>query len=278
MLGEAAGKAADQLAAYHNALQKFQNDWRIRLNDLDEIRHRVGIRKKGSTDALFSQTDQAKFAKTGIPDPWFDAGVDELNNDKLFKAQLDDMNPSKSKYTRRYSSDSALDAIQEIMGRDAGRLSRDEFWGKEFLDRDFRVGDTLDVFNRWAMKNIEVQDAVVESLLLQLRDQASAGSRMLGETDIFATDGVMSRIADNLTTGLTQIKKSQYTWDQARTMLREGNGKLTWDQVAELTEKVNTRSQALQRETRQGVVHMVNMLNEQGNDELAGAILDVFKV
>ena len=258
--------------------EKARSGIRQVLNDLDEIRHRVGIRKKGSTDALFSQTDQAKFAKTGIPDPWFDAGVDELNNDKLFKAQLDDMNPSKSKYTRRYSSDSALDAIQEIMGRDAGRLSRDEFWGKEFLDRDFRVGDTLDVFNRWAMKNIEVQDAVVESLLLQLRDQASAGSRMLGETDIFATDGVMSRIADNLTTGLTQIKKTQYTWDQARTMLREGNGKLTWDQVAELTEKVNTRSQALQRETRQGVVHMVNMLNEQGNDELAGAILDVFKV
>ena len=105
--------------------------------------------------------------------------------------------------------------------------------GKEFLDRDFRVGDTLDVFDRWAMKNIEVQDAVVESLLLQLRDQASAGSRMLGETDIFATDGVISRIADNLTTGLTQIKKTQYTWDKARNMLREGNGKLTWDQVVE---------------------------------------------
>ena len=101
---------------------------------------------------------------------------------------------------------------------------------------------------------------------------------MLGETDIFATDGVMSRIADNLTTGLTQIKKTQYTWDKARNMLREGNGKLTWDQVVELTEDVNRRSQQLHAETRRGIVHMVNMLNEQGNDELAGAILDVFKV
>jgi len=257
---------------------KLRSGIRQVLNDLDEIRHRVGIRKKGSTDSLFNQTQQAKFAKTGIPDPWFDEGVDQLNNDKLWKAQLDEMNPAKAKYTRRYSSDSALDAIQEIMGRDAGRLSRDDFWGKEFLDAPFKVGDNLDVFNRWAMKNIEVQDAVVESLLLQLRDQANAGSRMLGETDLFATDGVISRLADNLTTGLTQIKKTQYTWDKARTLLREGNGKLTAEQVAQLTADVNTRSKQLHRETRQGVVHMVNMLNEQGNDDLAGAILDVFKV
>jgi hypothetical protein len=257
---------------------KVRSGIRQVLNDLDEMRHRVGIRKKGSTDSLFSQTDQAKNAKNGIPDSRFEAGVDELNNDKLYKAQLDELNPTKSKYTRRYSSDSALDSIKEIMGRDAGRLSREEFWGKEFLDRPFKVGETLDTFDRWAMKNIEVQDAVVESLLLQLRDQANAGSRMLGDTDIFATDGVMSRIADNLVTGLTQIKKTQYTWDKARTLLREGNGKLTWDQVVELTEDVNKRSLQLHGETRQGVVHMVNMLNEQGNDELAGAILDVFKV
>jgi len=257
---------------------KVRSGIRQVLNDLDEIRHRVGIRKKGSTDSLFNQTEQAKNARNGIPDSRFEAGVDELNNDKIYKVQLDELNPTKSKYTRRYSSDSALDAIQEIMGRDAGRLSRDDFWGKEFLDRPFKVGDTLDVFDRWAMKNIEVQDAVVESLLLQLRDQADAGSRMLGETDIFATDGVISRIADNLTTGLTQIKKTQYTWDKARTLLREGNGKLTWDQVVQLTEDVNKRSLQLHKETRQGVVHMVNMLNEQGNDELAGAILDVFKV
>ena len=257
---------------------KIRSGIRQVLNDLDEIRHRVGIRKKGSTDSLFNQVDQARNAKNGIPDPWFDSAVDELNNDKLWKAQLDEMNPAKAKYTRRYSSDSALDAIKEIMGKDAGRLSREEFWGKEFLDAPFKVGDTLDTFNRWAMKNIEVQDAVVESLLLQLRDQANAGSRMLGETDLFATDGVMSRIADNLVTGLTEIKKTQYTWDQARTLLREGNGKLTAEQVADLTAKVNARSKQLHRETRQGVVHMVNMLNEQGNDELAGAILDVFKV
>ena len=31
------------------------------------------------------------------------------------KLKLDEMNPAKAKYTRRYSSDSALDAIQEIM-------------------------------------------------------------------------------------------------------------------------------------------------------------------
>ena len=147
---------------------KLRSGIRQVLNDLDEIRHRVGIRKKGSTDSLFTQTQQAKFAKSGIPDPWFDEGVDQLNNDKLWKAQLDEMNPAKAKYTRRYSSDSALDAIKEIMGRDAGRLSREEFWGKEFLDRPFKVGETLEVFDRWAMKNIEVQDAIVESLLLQL--------------------------------------------------------------------------------------------------------------
>ena len=88
--------------------------------------------KKGSTDSLFNQTQQAKNAKSGIPNSWKEAAVDELNNDKVWKSQLDEMNPAKAKYTRRYSSDSALDAIKEIMGRDAGRLSREEFGVRNF--------------------------------------------------------------------------------------------------------------------------------------------------
>ena len=48
------------------------------------------------------------------------------------------------------------------------------------------------------------------SLLKSLRDTANGAGEMIGKADIFATGGPMRRIADNLVTGLTQVKKTQF--------------------------------------------------------------------
>ena len=251
------------------------------INDLDEIRHTVGTSHTGSTDSLFSITEMAKAAKGGITDSKIGKFAKELVEDGNWKKQLDSVNPLKRvKPSRRIGSEAAQKSIQEVMGRDAAALDPAEYWGKELLDAPLNAEkfEKLSDFDQWAVKNMEVQDAVNQSLLKQLRDSANVSSEMIGKTDIYAVDGAMKRIANNLVTGLSQVKKTQYTWDLARTMMREGNGKLTQEQLIDLAAQSGKRASELHNETRQGVQLMFDMLQEQGDDELAGALLDVFKV
>ena len=247
------------------------------LNDWDEIRHTIGVSNPGSTDALFNQVQMAKAAKSGIDEKQLDLFTKDLIDDVEYKGQVKARDP---KGTRGVASDTSLDGIKEaVLGRDAGATSPAEFWGN-LLDEPLDVADfnKLNDFQKWSVKNIEVQDAVNRSLLLQLRDQAGAASDMIGKTDIFAIDGPMQRIGDNLIAGMHQVKKTQVTWELARKMLREGDGKMTQEGLIELNAQVAEVSSKLHSQTKDNVNTMVRMLQEQGDDELAGAVLDVFKV
>ena len=101
---------------------------------------------------------------------------------------------------------------------------------------------------------------------------------MIGKADIFATGGPMRRIADNLVTGLTQVKKTQFTWDLAAKKMKEGGGELTEDMVKEINEIVGKRTVELQQENMDGVRLMMQLMEDSDSDELAEAVLDVFKV
>ena len=281
---EAPGLLHSSYGAYKNGAKllgqgysKARTGIRQAVNDLDEIRHSI-FTPKGSTDALFNQTQMAKSAKGGITDPWFDDAAEELMKDNVWKSQIDAKDPLKN--TRRVASPSAEQGIREVMGRDAASLDPIDFWGAKLLDQPLNVDDfnKLTDFDKWAVKNIEVQDAVNQQLLLQLRDSANAAGAMVGKTDLYAVDGAMRRIADNLVVGLSQVKKTQYTWDLARQMLKEGDGTLNSKQLIDLAADVSKRSRQIHNETRQGVQLMGQMLQEQGDDELAEALLDVFKV
>jgi hypothetical protein len=251
------------------------------INDLDEIRHTIGTGQSGSTDSLFSITEMAKAAKGGITDSKIGKFAKELVEDGNWKKQLKEFNPLQQKNpTRKSASQSARISIQEIMGRDAASMHPDEFWEGAILNGklDADSFEKLSDFDQWAIKNMEVQDAVNQSLLKQLRDSANATGEMLGKTDIFATDGAMRRIGDNLTVGLSQVKKTQYTWNLARQLLKENNGKVTKEMMDVLKSQSATAERRILQETKEGINLMTRMLQEQGDDELAEAILDVFKV
>jgi len=257
--------------------EKARSGIRQAINDLDEIRNTIGLGKKGSTDSLFSQLDLANAVKRGIPDKQLDLFRDELMNDSVWKQQIKNLNPLNR--TRRAVSESAELGIREVMGREAASLDPAEFWGKTILDQPLDVKDFSKAtdFEKWAIKNIEVQDAVNESLLLQLRDSAMAAGELIDHTDIFAIDGSMRKIADNLVVGLGQVKKTQHTWDLARQMIREGDGKLSQEQLIDLAAQVGKRSSELHNGTKRSVQSMLNMMMEQPDNEFAKALLDVIK-
>ena len=244
------------------------------MNNLDEIRHMVATGRKGSPRTLFTPLEEYGFSKSGIPDPWIDDAARQLWTDEIWKAQVLD-----GDITRGVNSDGAFRGIQEVMGRDAASLEPREYWGDAFVDRPLNPGDfdNLSDIEKWAVKNVEVADTVNRTLLLNLRDSANAASEMLGKTDIFATDGAMRRIANNLTLGLSNVKKTQFTWDMARKIMQE-TGELTQENLIDIAAQVAKNSDRLHRETQDGIRLMVKMMQEEGNDELAGAVLDVFKV
>ncbi len=273
--------------AYKNGSQMIGQGWskarsgiRQVINDLDEIAHSVGIRNSmQATDGLFSPVAMAKAAKAGISESKLAQWGKELVSDKNWKKQLHDLNPLKPA-TRREASDTALRSIQEIDGRDAASLSPDEYWGKELLNRPIDADDyeTLSGIDKWALNNIEVAHAVNKNLLIQLRDSAQSAGAMVGKTDVFATDGVMTRIADNLTVGLSQIKSTRNTHKLARQMMKANNGKMTPEMMVDLMAETSKASQRIHRETREGINQMTNMLLERGDEDLAEALLDVFSM
>ena len=244
-------------------------------NQLDEIDGAV-LWEGGATDALLTPLENAQFSKSGIPNPWMTGKLNEYWNNPNLKTQLRELNPLQR--TIGEYGKNTLKRIQQILGRDAANLDPKEFWGKAFTDTPIKPGEALDDVKAFVVKNLQVQDAVNMSLLKQLRDTANGASEMIGKADIFAVGGPMRRIADNLVTGLTQVKKTQFTWDLAARKMKESGGELTPDMVKEIDKIVAKRAVELQQENMDGVRLMMQVLEDSDSDELAEGILDVFKV
>jgi len=244
-------------------------------NQIDEIRGQVGI-EGGTVDELFTNVERADFGKNGIPDFWFEKNLDEFWNNPVFADELSKLNPLQRKLGNW--SRGTLESIKEVMGRDAGRLSPEEFWDGRIFNTPLNPGKKLDDVKRFVVKNLQVQDAVNQSLLKRLRDYADATGEQLGKGDIFAKDGPMRNIARNLVMGLTEVKKTQFTWDLATKRMKDAGGELTPDTIKEINELVAKRSIELQQENMDGVRLMMQVLENSDSDELAEGILDVFKV
>ena len=244
-------------------------------NQLDEIDGAIGW-EGGSVDGFLKPLEEAQFSKSGIPDPWMTGKLNEYWSDPRLAAQLNELNPLQR--TLGQYGRSTLKRVQEILGRDASSLSPEEFWGKAFTDTPIKPGEALDDVKAFITKNLVIQDAVNQSLLKSLRDTANGAGEMIGKADIFATGGPMRRIANNLVTGLTQVKKTQFTWDLAAKRMKETGGELTEDMVREIEELTGKRAVQLQQENMDGVRLMMQVLEDSDSDELAEGILDVFKV
>ena len=242
---------------------------------VNELKNQVGI-EGGTVDELFTPVERADFAKNGIPDPWFTRQADELASNADFAADLNRLNPLDRNLGNL--AEDQLKNIQEVLGRDAASLEPREFWGDAFVDTPIKAGEVLDDVKKFVIKNLQIQDAVNNSLLKRLRDYADAAGEQLGKGDIFAKGGPMRNVARNLSMGLSQVKKTQFTWDLAAKRMKETGGELTKEMVEEINATVAQRSRQLTKESDDGVRLMMQLMEGSDDLELAEAILDVFKV
>jgi hypothetical protein len=244
-------------------------------NQADEIRGDLWL-DGGTTDEIFTNVQRAEFSKSGIPDFWKAEKLDEFWNNPTFVDEISKLNPLQRRLGNW--SRGTLESIKELMGRDAGRLSPEEFWDARIFNAELKPGKQLDDVKKFVIKNMQVADAVNQSLLKRLRDYANATGEQLGKGDIFAKDGPMRNIAKNLTMGLAEVKKTQFTWDLATKRMKEAGGDLTPDMIREIEELVAERSVKLNQESQDGVRLLMQVLENSDSDELAEGILDVFKV
>ena len=275
--GQGAYKAVDHARQPGQGGAARRQNTREVLNGSDEIDAQIGV-EGGSTGQLFSPLELRKAAKQGFSDAQRVDLADALVNDPVYKQQVESL-PNKKRIVANMH-EGTLKRIQEIDGRDAASLSPREYWGDLINDTKLSTGaiGDLDPITSWSIQNLQVADAINQSLLFKLRDMANSTDLIAGKTDLFAVDGSMRRIADNLVLGLSEVKRTRYTWNLMREMLGAKGGKLSEDMLAEITENVGRRGDELLRESQDGVRLMMKMLENNDSNELVEGILEVFKM
>ena len=248
------------------------------LNDADEIQGSL-FSKPGSTDAVLDPTDLAIAARHGVNGPIYKKLTKDFVEDSTFAKQLKSLDAAGQ--TVGNWGEGTLNRIQEItQGRDANLLSPKEYWGENLINQKLQAGsiDELDEIQKGIAEKLFVADSVNSSLLSQLRDKAAATGDMLGKQDIFTVDGPMTGIANNLSAGLSNVKRTRLTWDLLTARMKANNGVLSKNMLDEVDGIMSGRAGSLHDETVDGVRLMMDMLKKSDSPELVDGLLDVFKV
>ena len=247
------------------------------LNDSDEITYHI-IPGTYTTDAFFSPLNIRKGALNGISrETRLKAGIEYIN-DPLHKRQLKVIDKN-SRNLRNYS-EGTLRRIQDLESRDSGALTVDEYWPKELIQKELSLEDfkDFDELQRFWVDKLEVQDAINQSIFLKTRDQAAAALELASKNDIFVTDGPMSRLTDNLTIGLTEVKKTRFTAKLIKKTLNENNNKITASMVEDLNKQIDLQGKYFHEESVEAV-RLINELFKNSEDtELASSFLEFFRM
>ena len=241
----------------------------------DEISGQIGI-EGGTIDDLFSPVQKARFTKEGIPDPWLAKAADDYWNAPNIQRQINGLKIGSR--TLGNLAESSLKNIQNLISRNNGSLTAREFWGDNFVDFKLKAGAKLSDSQKFITKNLQVADAINQSLFKRLRDYADAAGEQLGKGDLFATDGPFKKMSNNLVLGLANVKKTRFTWELAQKRLADlGEESLTPGMIKEIEEVVAKKGSEFQQEAQDGVRFMTQVLENSDSDELAEGILDVWK-
>ena len=277
-------------ASLHNARGSFKNGSDNPIDGVAPTRSNVTqvladtnemdashLTRRGSTDAVMTPTELSIAARHGVNGPILERLTKEFVEDGTYAEQLKSLDATSR--TAGDWGEGTFKRMSEIEGRDAASLDPREYWGDALMDQPLVAGSVEDLskLQRFVAENLFVADSINSSLLSQLRDISAATSEALGKQDVFAADGGMKRVADNLAAGLSNVKKSRLTWSVLSDKLKSGE-EFSEALVDEVNSIVAARGTSLHDETVDGVRLMMQMLKDSDSEELVDGLLDVFKV
>ncbi len=211
-------------------------------------------------DSPFTEAQVDRMANhTGFHHKEIEKKIKELVSDQRYKEMIEE-----AKLQKRTPEEVFKDALirhDQVLGR--WHSGEKDIW-KPITDNPDRISG-IDIF---PFDEMVTSDLINGSLFKILRNKAIAAREVGKVGDIFATDGPMQSLRDNLIIGLTNVKRSRYLWGLSGLKLQRPQG-----QIKRLLKE---RTIQLHGESKQAVDMMFKMLKDQDSDELADAVLDVF--
>lgn len=210
-------------------------------------------------DSPFTEAQISRMAKSsGIQNAEIEKKIKELVGDTRYQEMIKEAKLQKRTPAQVFKQ--ALERHDQVLGR--WNTGEKDIW-KPITDL---TPDRLSGIDMFPMEEVVAADLINGSLFKLLRNKSIAAREIGKVGDIFATDGTMQSLRDNLVIGLTNVKRSRYLWGIS-------GQKLKRTQIKKL---VKERTVQLHSETEKAVDMMFTMLKNQDSDELANAVLDVF--
>ncbi len=245
----------------------------------DEIDANLATSTRGSTGSALSPVELRTAAKYGPNGPIYKKLTKELVEDPKLPQELNTLDPA-ARTVGDYGQGTLQRLKKIVEGRNAENFTPEEYWPKELLDQPIAAGSLEELTEQQAYmaEKIFVADALNSSLLNQLRDISGVMGEQSGKQDIWAVDGGMQKVTDNLIAGLSNVKQTRLRWSLLGERLKAADGNLNPKMIEEVEALVKARNIELHGETVDGVRLMMELLKKSDDADLTDGLLDVFKV
>ena len=233
------------------------------LNLIDDLGEDLG-----STDAVFTPTQLERMVQSNdLTDVEYKQLAQKLVGDTKYKQMV--ASAKKKGMTFAEVHKHTLMRTQEVLGRHTTGMTPEEFWEPLLKNPDKTLG-----LDNLSPADMATADLVNASLFKKLRDHGIAGRELFDYQDVFAEDGIMKTIADQLVVGLGQAKKTRYLWGVSGQVMQKTDPAARFKEMQKVTKNLAD----IHDETVDGVRLMMQFLKDSPSDELAQGILEVFSM
>ena len=200
--------------------------------------------------------------QNGITQEWMENKAKELYGSQYYK---DTIGRTQSQRNSWYESNKEIFArFQEMMGRWNASMDPDTWWADQFKRQANTGGSTPKGY--WATNDVLLADLINAELFQAIRNRGMAALELGENFDLMDTDGPMQAIAQQLTMGLAQVRRSRYVMSDEFKALGNKQGKQVLDEkMAEFTQ-----------ESRDSIEGFFRYVKEQPDDELAKQAAQLF--
>ncbi len=233
--------------------------------------------RNGTTDPIFTRAQTRRMAnENGM-------GSDEMRDiaqDLMSSERYADL-VEEAVTTRKTVSEvfePSYRRFQQIIGHDAMKLSPEEYYKPILDDLPMQTGEGPATGNiaAFSSENVVVTDLVVSHLLKQAQTQAKAAREIMEYADIWAIDGPMTGLRDNLVFGLGQARRARKLASYNLSKLRQKGGPLKFNSPDLSPEEFAKNLDEDFASTRANIDFFFEVVQEMGDPDLNKTIVDVF--
>lgn len=231
----------------------------------------------GSTDPIFTRAQTRRMAnENGMSADEMRDIAEDLMSSERYADLVDEAVAARKTVSEVFEP--SYRRFQQIIGHDAMKLSPEEYYKPILDDLPMQTGEGPATGNiaAFSSENVVVTDLVVSHLLKQAQTQAKAAREIMEYADIWAVDGPMAGLRDNIVFGLGQARRARKLASYNLSKLRQKGGPLKFDSP-DLTPEAFAKS--LDDDfaaTRTNIDFFFKVVEEIGDPDLNKTIVDIF--